>query len=146
MIVHQQLQMIQRAEQSAKKSKCEIHVGAAIRLKNGRIITAQNQPDPAGGLDHHAEEVLLKKLEQLGMDLTGAVLFVTRRPCVVCTELLVQHQLGAVYYRDHQPEMRHLLKLSAKGIHLDGMWSVGTLIRRQWWLRRSDGLTLPPQS
>lgn len=144
MTVYQQIAMIWHAQQAAKNSQCAIRVGAAIRLKNGHIVTAQNQPDSAGGLDHHAEAVLLKKLEQLGMDLTGASLFVTRRPCVVCTDLLVQHQLSAVYYRDHQPEMRHLLKLSAKGIHLDGMWATGTLIRLNWWVRRRNGLTLPP--
>lgn len=143
MIVYQQLNMMRLAENAAKKSTCAEQVGAAIVLRSGLIYTAHNLPRK-NRLDLHAEDALLKLLKTKKADLTGAILFVTRRPCVVCTELLTKYQLSAIYYRDHQPEMGHLLKFSDRGTHLDGMWATGALIRRNWWVKRSGGATLPP--
>lgn len=128
----QSVQMMHLAEGTERDSKCpERKVGASIAFfaaGGGRLVrTACNSPNVDESNDNHAEAILIKQIESMGWSLSGAVLYVTCRPCARCTDLLVGKGVKAVYYRDVQPVMDHLQKLRDDGVYLNGWWITGQL-------------------
>lgn len=123
---------MQAAERVAGMSICpERKVGAMLVLADGCPLMSSNQPawDDTNG--HHAEAVLLKTAELMRLDVTGATLYTTCRPCVRCTNMLKDLGLKAVYYRDRQPEMNHLMLLG----DVDGRWIMGQV--QDGWVARN---------
>lgn len=126
----QSVQMMRLAEETERDSKCpERKVGASIAFfaaGGGRLVrTACNSPNADESNDNHAEAILIKQIELMGWNLSGAVLYVTCRPCARCTDLLVGKGVKAIYYRDKQPEMRHLQALIKDGVYLNSNWIAG---------------------
>ena len=124
--------MMNLAEQSELDSQCpERKVGASIEFftaVGGRVIgMACNRPNADESNSNHAEAILIQYVESMGLSLSGAVLYVTCRPCARCTDMLVGKGLKAIYYRDTQPAMEHLKKLRDDGVHLNGWWIKGQL-------------------
>jgi deoxycytidylate deaminase len=125
---------MQLAERAASGSECpERKVGAVLVLPNGGSLMGSNQEawDDTNG--HHAEAWLLQTAELMRLDTTGATLYTTCRPCVRCTNMLKDLGLKAIYYRDRQPEMNHLMLLG--DVHLDGRWIMGQV--QDGWASRN---------
>lgn len=128
----QSVQMMRLAEETALDSKCpERKVGASIAFfaaGGGHLVRrACNSPNVDESNDNHAEAILIKQIESMGWNLSGAVLYVTCRPCARCTDLLIGKGVKAVYYRDAQPVMEHLQKLRDDGVYLNSCWIAGQL-------------------
>lgn len=127
---------MQLAERTASNSECpERKVGAVLVLAEGGAITSSNQQawDDTNG--HHAEALVLKTAELMRVETLGATLYTTCRPCVRCTNMLKDWGLKAVYYRDAQPEMNHLMIFEQEGCHVDGRWIMGQV--QDGWVGRN---------
>jgi deoxycytidylate deaminase len=118
------IEMMRLAEEVADMSICpERHVGAVVVLPDGRTMATHNWPTLDESNAHHAEARLVNLSSD--WDLMGATLYTTCRPCVRCTNMLLGLGLKAIYYRDAQPEMNHLIFLEQEGVVLDGRWILG---------------------
>lgn len=125
---------MQLAERTASNSECpERKVGAVLVLAGGWVMATHNTPPQDDSNAHHAEACLLNVAA--ASNLTGATLYTTCRPCVRCTNMLLSLGLKAVYYRDAQPEMNHLMLFEQEGVVLDGRWIMGQV--QDGWVSRN---------
>lgn len=130
------IEMMRLAESNAKHSDCmERQVGAVAVLSNGDAISSCNSAAWDGTHGNHAESKIVVMAELGGHSLRGATLYVTCRPCVRCTEMLLPWGLKAIYYRDDQPEMGHLQRLRDAGVLVDGGWITGRVAES--WAERN---------
>ena len=121
------IEMMRLAEKVALQSPCADRKVAATILRAGEV-----QPESAcntiamdNSNNHHAEARLISWALALFGTVEGATLYTTCRPCVRCTNMLLGLGLKAIYYRDAQPEMNHLMFLEQEGVVLDGRWILG---------------------
>ena len=121
------IEMMRLAEKVALQSPCADRKVAATIVRAGEV-----QPESAcntiamdNSNSHHAEARLISWALALFGTVEGATLYTTCRPCVRCTNMLLGLGLKAVYYRDAQPEMNHLIFLEQEGVVLDGRWILG---------------------
>lgn len=121
------IEMMRLADAIAKNSRCpERKVGAVlVSSVHGRKMQAGNSAACDGTNGNHAESKLVMMAQDARWSLIGATLYVTCRPCVRCTEMLLPLGLKAIYYRDDQPEMGHLQRLRDAGVLVDGGWITG---------------------
>ena len=126
---------MQAAERVADMSICsERRVAAVLVLADGvRVMATHNTPPQDDSNAHHAEARLINLAGD--WDLQGATLYITCRPCVRCTNILLSLGLKSVYYRDAQPEMNHLVLLEQEGVALDGRWIMGQV--QDGWVSRN---------
>ena len=78
----------------------EVPVGAVL-VKDGRVIAkAHNQRESTNDPTGHAEILALKAGagEIANWRLTGATLYVTKEPCVMCAGAMVNARLGRLVY------------------------------------------------
>ncbi len=94
-------------------------MGAALRLANGRVLSAWNRPvretwsdDPAllrrpekYGLMVHAEAAVLSVALRLGLSCQGAEIAVTHMPCDACARLLVEAGVSRLVLHAEPPDM-----------------------------------------
>lgn len=64
----------------------------------------------------HAERNALDKMHREGISTVGAVVFITRAPCIECAKALQNLGLGAVYYDVNHDDMRGVNLLNQRGI------------------------------
>ena len=84
----------------------EVPIGAVIAV-DGRIVArAFNQPIRAVDPTAHAEVVALRAAAQAAGNyrLTGAVMYVTVEPCLMCVGALVHARVGEVVYGAAEPK------------------------------------------
>ena len=84
----------------------EVPVGAVV-VHEGRIVgTGFNQPITCNDPTAHAEIVALRAAARaLGnYRLTGATLYVTVEPCVMCTGAVVHARIGTLVYGANEPK------------------------------------------
>ena len=133
------IEMMQLAEHVAKQSVCpDRQVGAVLVSGTGGWVATPNDKKANESNLHHAEAKLVTMIGSPSY-FYGATLYVTCRPCVRCTEMLLPLGLKAVYYRDEQPEMDHLQQLRDAGVLVDGSWIQGQ-VQESWaerWPRKS---------
>ena len=101
-----------RAEQEAMRSVCKrAQVGCVIHRDERELACGYNYNVFGGRCECelsgetlkwvlHAEQSALHGAAQQGVDLTGAMVHVTRQPCANCAELLIDARISAVWYRD----------------------------------------------
>ena len=132
------IEMMRRAEFASTKSRCnERHVGAVLWLADGIVLAGYNEQNIDASNNNHVEAKLLRIARNKGYDLRAATLYTTCRPCVRCTNMLLGLGLKAIYYRDAQPEMNHLIFLEQDGVVLDGRWILGQT--QDGWADRWQG-------
>ncbi len=125
---------------AASRSTClRRHVGAVI-VKDKRIISTGYNGAPSGmkhclelgclrdklkipsGTHHeicrglHAEQNAL--LFAKGVDLTGATLYCTNQPCVVCAKLIIQAGIKTVVYEEPYPDKLSVQFFKEAGVKL----------------------------
>ncbi len=76
-------------------------IGAVVVDTSGRFVTAHKFEDET---TRHAEQILLEKATDHGVELHGATVFVTMEPCAniegnrtACADLLIEAGIGTVY-------------------------------------------------
>lgn len=92
-------------------------VGCII-IKNDRIISVGLNGTPPGWVSNnceyvddngilctlpeviHAEDNCFRKLKDIDESCNGAVLFVTTAPCFNCANIIIKHNIQAVFYKD----------------------------------------------
>lgn len=87
-------------------AKNEVPVGA-VAVKDGEVVARahnirETTQDPLG----HAELLLLKKLSKKlgGWRLTGATVYVTLEPCLMCMGALLQARIGRLVFGAMDPQ------------------------------------------
>ena len=97
-----QKKFMKEAIKEAKKALSinEVPIGAVI-VKDGKIIArAYNKKEKLKDASCHAEVLAIKKASKKLGDwrLTGADIYVTLEPCVMCSGLIVSARIRNVYY------------------------------------------------
>ncbi|XP_058883048.1 uncharacterized protein LOC131737514 [Acipenser ruthenus] len=83
-----------KKEQSVKYNKCGIVVTTGDKMK--RIVTMDCSRN-----ELHAVEVVMMNFPR---SLKGGNVFLSRKPCYRCTQLLIQGEFSSVYYWPWDPE------------------------------------------
>lgn len=52
----------------------------------------------------HAEQNALVQAAKMGIEVDGATMYITHRPCVICTKLLINAGIKRVIYAEHYPD------------------------------------------
>lgn len=52
----------------------------------------------------HAEQNALVQAAKMGIEVDGATMYITHRPCVICTKLLINAGIKRVVYAEHYPD------------------------------------------
>lgn len=78
----------------------EVPVGAVIVINGEIIASARNKRESAFDPTAHAEVIVLREASQKikNWRLTGAALYVTKEPCVMCAGAMVNARLGRLVY------------------------------------------------
>jgi tRNA(adenine34) deaminase len=87
------------------KDAGEVPIGALVVLDGVIVGRGYNQPIGAGDPTAHAEIVAIRDAaRQIGnYRLTGAVLYVTVEPCLMCVGAFVHARVGTVVYGTPEP-------------------------------------------
>ena len=138
------IEMMQLAEAEAAKSVCKrAQVGAVVVTVMGKVYTGWNlnAHEPSGCCEDengktlpdviHAEDHALSFLLHPSESF-GAVMYVTRQPCINCAHLLVMAGVQAVYYRDPDDKRDGLDWLVSHGVAVNGAWIVGQTWADRW--------------
>jgi tRNA(adenine34) deaminase len=91
----------------------EVPIGAVL-VQNGRILAqAHNSPIAGNDASAHAEMLAIRKAcEKTGnYRLTGAELFVTLEPCVMCAGAILQARLARVIFGARDPKAGAVVSL-----------------------------------
>ena len=128
------VEMMQLAEAEAAKSVCKrAQVGAVVVTVMGKAYTGWNlnAHDPSGCCEDengktlpdviHAEDHALGFLYDPSESF-GAVMYVTRQPCINCAKLIVNAGIKAVYYRDKDDKVDGVEHLLAHGVIVNSGW------------------------
>jgi len=116
---------MKEALKEARKAKeiAEVPIGALVVSKEGEIIARahnlkESKSDPTG----HAEILAIKEAAEKthSWRLTGATLYVTLEPCMMCTGALVQSRIKEVVFGAYDPKGGCVETLT-KGLDLDGL-------------------------
>ena len=83
----------------------EVPIGAVVVLKEAIVGRGFNQPVTAGDPTAHAEIVAIRDAaRQVGnYRLTGATLYVTIEPCLMCAGAFVHARIGTVVFGASEP-------------------------------------------
>jgi len=128
------VEMMRLAESVALQSVCKrAQVGAVVVTIMGKVYTGWNlnAHEPSGCCEDengktlpdviHAEDHALSFLHHPS-DSFGAVMYVTRQPCIKCAQLITQTGIKSVYYRDVDDKMDGLHWLRLCGISVFNEW------------------------
>lgn len=116
------------AKTLAKSSTCDRANVGALLLKEGRIVaTGYNGSLPkqvhCNNFEHlmedghcirtiHAEQNILLFCAKVGVATQDTTLFVTHKPCNICTKMLIQAGVKTVYYLEEYGGTNHFEKLT----------------------------------
>ncbi len=124
----------------AERSTCLRRKVGAIAVKDNRILATGYNGAPSGlahcldigclrqelgipsGERHeicraiHAEQNLIVQCATHGISLSGADLYCTTFPCGICSKLLINCGINAIYYVEHYPDPLGLEMLNESGI------------------------------
>jgi tRNA(adenine34) deaminase len=84
----------------------EVPIGAVLVVNGAIVASAYNQPIGALDPTAHAEVLVLREAARAVRNyrLTGAVLYVTVEPCLMCVGALVHARVGEVVYGAAEPK------------------------------------------
>jgi deoxycytidylate deaminase len=85
----------------------------------------------------HAEQAAI--WAAAGVELSGAVLYVTHQPCIRCAALIVSRGIAAVHYRDPDDKHDGLHELIAAGIRAV-RWPTQQQVDREFFAKHGGAL------
>ena len=100
----------------------EVPIGAVL-VADGRVVAgACNQPITAVDPTAHAEILVLREAARVigSYRLTGATVYVTVEPCLMCVGALVHARVGEVVYGAPEPKTGALVSV-VQGLDLPGL-------------------------
>jgi len=99
----------------------EVPVGAIVVLDGEIVGRGFNQPISAGDPTAHAEIVAIRDAAQRAGNyrLTGASLFVTIEPCLMCAGALVHARIGTLVFGAVEPKSGAVVS-TVRGLRLSG--------------------------
>ena len=124
----------------AKRSTCLRNQMGALFVKNKRILTTGYNGAPAG-LEHcdvvgcaregvpsgtrhelcravHAEQNAIIQAARYGINITGASIYITTQPCVVCAKMLINAGIEEIVYQNPYPDELAMSMLEEAGIRI----------------------------
>ena len=138
----------QLAEQQARLSRCtRRRVGAVLVHPVGWVFVGHNHSTDGGPCECergvtrssvvHAEEAAIWSAH--GVDLSGAVLYVTHQPCIRCARLIVARGIRAVHYRDPDDKTDGLQAMLDAGVKAE-RWKTQQQIDSEFFARHCSAL------
>ena len=104
--MHEQFMRDALAQADLAGAAGEVPVGAVV-VQDGRVIGAgHNQPIGASDPTAHAEVVALRSAATAigNYRLTGATLYVTVEPCLMCVGAMIHARIGTLVYGASEPK------------------------------------------
>jgi tRNA(Arg) A34 adenosine deaminase TadA len=103
---HHEFMRAALAEAARAADAGEVPVGAAVVLNSQIIGSGHNQPITASDPTAHAEIVALRAAaKQIGnYRLTGATLYVTVEPCLMCVGAMIHARIDTVVFGTAEPK------------------------------------------
>jgi tRNA(adenine34) deaminase len=103
---HEMLMKAALAEAEVARAAGEVPIGAVVVLGGEIVGRGFNHPIAASDPTAHAEIVALRDaaLRMGNYRLTGATVYVTIEPCLMCVGALVQARIGALVYGAEEPK------------------------------------------
>jgi dCMP deaminase len=126
----------------AERSTCLRRKVGAVAVKDKRILATGYNGAPSG-LEHcldigclresmgvpsgqrhelcrglHAEQNVVLQAAMHGIPLAGAELFCTNQPCLICSKMVINCQIRAIYYADGYPDELAESLLGQAGVRL----------------------------
>jgi len=100
----------------------EVPVGAVVVMEGRIVARAFNRPIAAVDPTAHAEVIALREAATAvgNYRLTGAVVYVTLEPCLMCVGALVHARVGEVVYGALEPRTGALVS-AVRGLDLPGL-------------------------
>ena len=100
----------------------EVPVGAVVVMEGRIVARAFNRPIAAVDPTAHAEVIALREAATAvgNYRLTGAVVYVTLEPCLMCVGALVHARVGEVVYGAPEPRTGALVS-AVRGLDLPGL-------------------------
>lgn len=98
--------MLKMAEKAAKKG--EIPVSAVV-INNNKIIAASfNEKEKTKDITAHAEILAIKKTAKKlkRWNLNDCILYVSLKPCSMCSEIIKQSRIEKVYFLLDKPDFK----------------------------------------
>ena len=134
------------AEAQARLSPCtRRRVGAVIVHPVGWTFLGHNHSTDGGPCECeqgvtrssvvHAEEAAIWSAH--GVDLAGAVLYVTHQPCINCARLIVARGIAAVHYRDADDKTDGLELLRDAGVRAE-RWPTQQQVDREFFAKHGS--------
>ena len=106
------------AIEQAKKSGCDIPVGAVI-VKDGEILaSACNMREKDNDITSHAEILAIRQVEKFlsNWRLDGCEIYVTLEPCPMCGWAILQSRIKCVYFGTYDDNYGAFSKLKLQDI------------------------------
>jgi len=102
------------AEAEKARHSGEVPVGAVVVLDGNAIGAGFNQPISASDPTAHAEVIALRAAATAigNYRLTGATLYVTVEPCLMCVGAMVHARIGLVVYGAAEPKAGALTSMT----------------------------------
>ena len=100
----------------------EVPIGAVVVIEGVIVARGYNQPIGASDPTAHAEIVALRAAARHARNyrLTGATLYVTVEPCLMCVGALVHARVGTVVYGTGEPKTG-ALSSAVQGLDTPGL-------------------------
>jgi tRNA(adenine34) deaminase len=100
----------------------EVPIGAVVVIEGRIVARAFNRPIAAVDPTAHAEVIALREAATAvgNYRLTGAVVYVTLEPCLMCVGALVHARVGEVVYGALEPRTGALVS-AVRGLDLPGL-------------------------
>lgn len=111
---HEPFMRMALAEAERARLAGEVAVGAVVVLAGSAIGTGFNQPISTTDPTAHAEIVALRAAAKAvgSYRLTGATLYVTVEPCLMCVGAMVHARIGLVVFGAPEPKAGALVSTS----------------------------------
>ncbi len=105
MLTHDDLMAVALDEARRARDSREVPIGAVVVIDGAIAGRGFNQPISSGDPTAHAEIVAIRDAAQRvhNYRLTGATLYVTVEPCLMCVGALVHARIGTLVYGAAEP-------------------------------------------
>ena len=110
------------AEAARAAAQDEVPIGAVVVLNDAIIGTGFNQPISSHDPTAHAEVIALRAAAKAvgNYRLTGATIYVTVEPCLMCVGAMIHARLGLVVYGAPEPKAGAIQSMTSAH-QLDGL-------------------------
>jgi len=101
-------------EAERARAKDEVPIGAVVVVDGGIVGRGFNQPLSANDPTAHAEIVALRAAASAAGNyrLTGATMYVTVEPCLMCVGAMIHARIGLVVYGAAEPKAGAIVSMT----------------------------------